>query len=243
MRSHLIRRPPPAMVIACLALLVALSGTGYAAIKLPAKSVGTKQLKTGAVTNAKLARRAVTGAKVAGNSLTGTQIKEATLATVPKATRAVTADTATHATAADSATHAVTADAASGIAPPEGWHLVGAVGQPLFQHSWQNGANIYDEPLGFYKDRAGVVHLRGRIQCGAPNNTIFQLPAGYRPATSKIAVFAAACECDAGFQSTEVTIEGSGFSATADGAVAMFNGNLSLGNKLSLDGISFLAES
>lgn len=38
-------RPSPAMVIACLALLLALGGTGYAAIKLPRNSVTTIQVK------------------------------------------------------------------------------------------------------------------------------------------------------------------------------------------------------
>lgn len=38
-------RPSPAMVIACLALLLALGGTGYAAIKLPRNSVTTVQVK------------------------------------------------------------------------------------------------------------------------------------------------------------------------------------------------------
>ncbi|MDX6409042.1 MAG: hypothetical protein QOE13_2113 [Gaiellaceae bacterium] len=38
-------RPSPAMVIACLALLLALGGTGYAAIKLPKNSVTTVQVK------------------------------------------------------------------------------------------------------------------------------------------------------------------------------------------------------
>ena len=91
MAFRVLRRPSPAMVVACVALIVALSGTGYAAIKLPAKSVGAKQLKTGAVTNIKLARRAVTGGKVARNTLTGTQIDEATLGTVRNATHAATA--------------------------------------------------------------------------------------------------------------------------------------------------------
>src|SRR5689334_7142756 len=36
--------------VALLALFVALGGTSYAAIKLPAASVGTKQLKNSAVT-------------------------------------------------------------------------------------------------------------------------------------------------------------------------------------------------
>jgi hypothetical protein len=39
------RRPTPATVIACIALAVALSGTSYAALVLPANSVGSKQLK------------------------------------------------------------------------------------------------------------------------------------------------------------------------------------------------------
>jgi len=42
-----------ANVIASLALFVALGGSSYAAIKLPAGSVGAKQLRTGAVTSAK----------------------------------------------------------------------------------------------------------------------------------------------------------------------------------------------
>ena len=38
-----------AIVIACLALVVALGGTGYAAISLPANSVGTAQVKNGSL--------------------------------------------------------------------------------------------------------------------------------------------------------------------------------------------------
>jgi hypothetical protein len=48
--------PSPALVISLIALFVALGGTSYAAISsLPANSVGTQQLKNGAVTAAKLA--------------------------------------------------------------------------------------------------------------------------------------------------------------------------------------------
>ena len=52
--GRLRRRPSPALVVACLALAVALGGTGYAAIVLPANSVGTKQLKNGAVVATKV---------------------------------------------------------------------------------------------------------------------------------------------------------------------------------------------
>ena len=63
------RRPSAALVVACLALAVALSGVGYAATALPRNSVGTKQLK----------RDAVTGPKVKNNSLGGPDINESTL--------------------------------------------------------------------------------------------------------------------------------------------------------------------
>ena len=43
MRTLLAQRPSPAMVVACLALLVALSGTGIAAVSaLAPNSVGTR---------------------------------------------------------------------------------------------------------------------------------------------------------------------------------------------------------
>jgi hypothetical protein len=68
--KKMFRRPSPAMVVACLALLVALSGTGIAAATQVARnSVGTPQLKDSAVTNAKLRNNAVNSSKVAARSL------------------------------------------------------------------------------------------------------------------------------------------------------------------------------
>ena len=52
--------PSPALVISLVALFVALGGTSYAAItRLPANSVGTKQIKNSAVTAAKLNAKAL----------------------------------------------------------------------------------------------------------------------------------------------------------------------------------------
>jgi hypothetical protein len=59
--GRLVRRPSAAMVVACVALAIALGGTGYAAISLPANSVGTKQIKNGAVTKKKISPRTMTG--------------------------------------------------------------------------------------------------------------------------------------------------------------------------------------
>ena len=70
MRGISLRRPSPAMVVACVALAVVLGGTSYAAVlQVPRSSVGTVQLKTGAVTTKKLAANAVTSAKVRNGSL------------------------------------------------------------------------------------------------------------------------------------------------------------------------------
>jgi hypothetical protein len=47
-------RPSPALAVACIALAVALGGTSYAAVVLPAGSVGTKQLRDNAVVGGKV---------------------------------------------------------------------------------------------------------------------------------------------------------------------------------------------
>lgn len=99
MRAILRHRPSPAMVVACIALGVALGGTSYAAIRLPAGSVGTKQLK----------KSAVTSPKVKNNAITGADVRESTLAQVPSAANATNA---THATSADTATNASSATTA-----------------------------------------------------------------------------------------------------------------------------------
>lgn len=63
-------RPSPALVIAVLALFVALSGLAVAGLKLPPKSVKTKNLKNAAVTEPKLANNAVTSSKIAAGAIT-----------------------------------------------------------------------------------------------------------------------------------------------------------------------------
>jgi len=59
MKSKRIPRLSPAMVVACLALGVALSGTGYAVTALPRNSVGPAQLKANAVNSAKVKNRSL----------------------------------------------------------------------------------------------------------------------------------------------------------------------------------------
>jgi hypothetical protein len=76
MRSRL--RLSPATVISVVALFVALAGTGYAAVSLPAHSVGTAQLKANAVTSAKVLNGSLLGADFkAGQLPAGPQAPQA----------------------------------------------------------------------------------------------------------------------------------------------------------------------
>jgi len=68
--SKLKSRLTYANVIATIALFLALGGGAFAAISIPKKSVGTKQLKTKAVTEPKLGDKAVTEGKLGDGAVT-----------------------------------------------------------------------------------------------------------------------------------------------------------------------------
>jgi Collagen triple helix repeat (20 copies) len=73
------RLPSPAMLVACVALVVALGGVSYAAGVLPKNSVGTAQLMKKAVSAAKLKKNAVTAGKVRNNAITTAEVRDRTL--------------------------------------------------------------------------------------------------------------------------------------------------------------------
>lgn len=89
--------------MATLAMFVALGGVSYAALRVPQNSVGTRQLKDGAVTAKKIRNQAITGA----------QLNLGSLGTVPSAGHA---DNASHANSADSSARAESADFSTGAA-------------------------------------------------------------------------------------------------------------------------------
>jgi hypothetical protein len=115
-------------VTATLALFFALAGGSYAAVKLPKDSVGSTQLKKGAVTGRAIKDNAVKGADVDEGSLakvpSAKAADRATLATAAdRATAATTAASATnagHATSADTATRATDADNANNASTLDG---------------------------------------------------------------------------------------------------------------------------
>src|SRR3954453_17015317 len=59
MLHRLLNRLTYANVVATLALFIALGGTSYAALKLPKNSVGSTQIKTGAVHTGEIANRTI----------------------------------------------------------------------------------------------------------------------------------------------------------------------------------------
>jgi hypothetical protein len=77
----------PAMIVACVALIVALSGVSYAAAVLPKNSIGTAQLQKKAVTGKKIAKNAVTGPKVANGTLMAADFKASQLPSGPQGSK------------------------------------------------------------------------------------------------------------------------------------------------------------
>ena len=122
-------RPSPSMVVAFIALFMAIGGGSWAlAASLPSKSVGSKQLRRGAVRNANLANGAVTGAKVKDRSLTARDINVGSLQGVGSAASAASATNAAHANAAaalDKVTY-VRVQGAVAAAPSDLVHATGA---------------------------------------------------------------------------------------------------------------------
>jgi hypothetical protein len=155
-------------VIALLALFVALGGTAWA---VAANSVGTAQLKNGAVTNPKLAANSVGGAKVIDNSLTGADINQSSLGLAAEPWHNV------------------------GNGPGDAVQF-----RLTARCHWQNFDAGTFNAAAFTRDRSGFVHLKGLVKavskgvgdqaCGASNGIadyyIFFLPPGYAPAQQEV---------------------------------------------------------
>jgi hypothetical protein len=251
MREFLTRRPSPAMTVAFVALLAALSGT---AVALPGKntvdsgdvknnSVRGKDLRNNNVATKDVKNNNLRGRDIRNNTLTGNDINEGTLGLVPSANTA------------NSATTATTATTANNIAPPEPFHEVGAPGEPQFQNGCTKLPSaipgVEAENPGFYKDREGVVHLKGVFDNCNPggNGIVFNLPPGYRPANNRLLALTAFCNaaCEDTDSNADTHNEDSGLvgilgagtnaipGASADGAV------IASGASMSLDGLTFRA--
>jgi hypothetical protein len=73
-RSLLRRRPSAPLVVSFLALFVALGGAGWAAIRIPPRSVGNAQLQNFSVGNAKLRPNSVSADKIIAGAVGARQV-------------------------------------------------------------------------------------------------------------------------------------------------------------------------
>jgi hypothetical protein len=157
------RQPSPAMAVAFIALLAALSGT---AVALPgtntvdSRDIINGQVKRGdigsnAVTSGKVRNGTLGGADTRNDSLTGLDIDESTLGQVPSATSANTASSAT------------TAATANSVAP-------NGVNTAAIQDTAVTGAKIADDGITGSKiaaDAVGASELKGvyaAVSSGTP---------------------------------------------------------------------------
>lgn len=140
--SRGLRRQGPALVVAGLALVAALSGTVYAAAgkingrSIKVKSIPGNRLALGSVPGNRLQPGALKGSQLAPGSITGVQIDASTLGPVPTSIHAETADSAHDAETALQAAHAEDARTVNG-------HEVGCKGKtrPFGGACWQEAAS------------------------------------------------------------------------------------------------------
>jgi len=106
------------------------------------------------------------------------------------------------------------------------WIEVGPQGgsEPAFKNSWTNRVGY--PVAAFYRDKEGVVHLKGCINLGTLGQVAFTFPVGYRFPYSDMRV-----PCDGGAQLGIIQIESNGdLTPVVGGSVYIY-----------LDGISFRA--
>src|SRR5918999_2722254 len=176
------RWPPPAMAIAFIALLAALSGT---AVALPGKNtVDSGDIKRGAVKTSDIARSSVRGASVANgslsgadardDSLSGADIQESTLGTVPSASTANSANTANTANSANTATRADTADRATTAATADSANRATTADTATTAN---NANNLGGAPAGEYQRKTAQSGqtLSGQLAEVHPQDAVFWL--------------------------------------------------------------------
>lgn len=148
-----IRRPSFPTVISLIALFVALGGTSYAVITLPAKSVGNRELKSDAVTSAKIRPRSVARSDLAPTARVGA-----------RGPRGATGPTGATGAPGDAVA-------------PEAWRpLEFAAGWGNYDPSFSGGAVRRDARGRIYL--RGLVSKTGGTP--AQGDVIATLPAGYR---------------------------------------------------------------
>jgi hypothetical protein len=198
-----------ANVMSTIAVFIALGGTSYAVAR---NSIGTAQLKAGAVTSGKVRDGTLIAKDLAPGLLPGRGPRGPLGAPGPPG--------------AAGAPGATGPAGSAGPGPAEAWQALS------FTNGWSNyGAGW--ETGSYRRDQLGVVRLRGLVTraSGTPAGTIAILPPGYRPQRPRIFVL------QSGESPTPALVI-----VQADGAIVWSTGAFTEADWTSLDGLSFDTE-
>ena len=172
------RKPSPAMIVAIIALVFSVVGTGFASVAAISSLTKKEKKQTGRIADREIKKLAPTLTVGTAKALT-----------------------------------------------PEAVHLIGTQGEPLFESGCSNLAGF--DPLAFFKDHDGFVHLLGGYDSCSPGSVVFHLPPGFRVAAGTQKVFPLAGT------SARLLIVGPGVTPGYDGAVYCETGSCVV------DGITF----
>ena len=172
------RRTSPALVISLIALFVSLGGTGYAAVKITGKSV-----KDGSLT----------GKDVKNRSLGSGELKRGVLRAGPQGPAGPPGPAGAQGPRGASAPPA---EAVKAVRAASSTTNCNPTPRPTGEFCgfgngvWANYGNEY-QPLGYFKDGQGFVHLQGSAHADGSagpsfNRAIFFLPPGYRPGARRL---------------------------------------------------------
>lgn len=156
-------RPSPAMIVAIVALVFSLGGTSYAAITLPAGSVGTKQIRN----------NAVVGSKVKAGSLTVGDISSASLSTLSRVAYATGPNVWVPSMSQASIASATLKVPRSGFVVVQGWACMNSGGSGVCQ-AW-----LVDETAGVTSSY-NAVQLEAGDEEGCSVSHVFPAAAGER---------------------------------------------------------------
>jgi hypothetical protein len=213
-------------VTSLVALFVALGGTAYAVVEIDRNSVKSKHILNDQV-------RSV---DIQDDGVTGDDVDEGSLGSVPSAQQANDAQTLDGSDSTD-----FTQPGSEAWTNGSGWFSTGC--------SWLNYGNGFS-PRGYFRDAAGVVHLRGLVRAvdeqfgpcnfaaSAPQRELLYLPAGYLP-ESRLVLATISNNAPA---RVDVLPDANAPFADVDGAVAIeadFPTDANAKQWVSLDGLSF----
>jgi hypothetical protein len=169
MKKHL--RPSPAMIVAMVALTAALGGTSYAATTLAKNTVGSQQLRKGAVKNGDIGKNAVTAAKVKNRSLLAVDFKAGQLPAGPAGPAGPTGLTGPTGPIGPSNAF-VAADDSHNIGIPDASHTVVTEDLPAGDYTFTASAGIENisgvaaeytcsiiAKVGIFDETLGAVHV------------------------------------------------------------------------------------